>query len=222
MGGILVFALGALVLFHITGKDLNNLPNVINDVSDSFSSGEKTYANPPEMKLEEGKDYSAKIVTSKGDITVDLFEKAAPETVNNFVFLANDNFYNDNLFHRVIKGFVIQGGDRNNKDGTGGPGYTFGDEINWDAIGLSATQKSDLKAKGYASTPGLSSVIMKSKVLAMANSGPNTNGSQFFVMLDDVPLPPSYTIFGEVVSGIDVVDQIQIGDVMESVEIKDL
>lgn len=220
MGGVLALALGALLLFHVTGKDLGNLPDVIDDVSNTFDSGSKTYSDPPEMTIDTTKDYTATIVTSKGDIEVDLLEKAAPNTVNNFVFLADDNFYNDNLFHRVIKDFVIQGGDRNNKDGTGGPGYTFNDEINWDSIGLSAVQKTDLKSQGYSSTDGLKSVIMKSKVLAMANSGPNTNGSQFFIVSGPDSsvshLNGLHTVFGSVTDGWDIVQSIQNVEVDEN------
>lgn len=133
--------------------------------------------------------------TSLGDITLRLHTKDAPKTTENFLKLAKSGFYNGVRFHRVIKGFMIQGGDPLSKDdtqvnrwGTGGPGYQFVDEIN---------PSSALYQKGY-----------KRGVLAMANSGPNTNGSQFFIMHQDYPLPPAYTIFGEVVSGQDVVDKI--------------
>lgn len=138
---------------------------------------------------------TATITTNKGIITLELYGTDAPKTVENFVKLANSGFYNGTRFHRVIKGFMIQGGDPLSKDtskqsmwGTGGPGYKFDDEIN-------AT--SDLYKTGY-----------RRGVLAMANSGPNTNGSQFFIMHADYPLPPLYTIFGRVTSGLDVVDAI--------------
>lgn len=133
--------------------------------------------------------------TNKGDITVEFYSKDAPKTVENFTKLAKDGFYNGVRFHRVIKGFMIQGGDPLSKDnskmaywGTGGPGYSFADEIN---------ANSELYKIGY-----------KKGILAMANSGPNTNGSQFFIMHVDYPLPPLYTIFGKVVAGGDVVDKI--------------
>lgn len=148
----------------------------------------------PEVKSD--KIMNAVLHTSAGDITVEFFEAQAPNTVDNFIKLAKSGFYDGVKFHRVIKGFMIQGGDPLSKDdskmaswGTGGPGYQFADEID---------SKSDLYAKtGYAKG-----------VLAMANSGPNTNGSQFFIMTETYPLPPSYTIFGKVVSGQDVVDAI--------------
>lgn len=138
---------------------------------------------------------TATLTTSKGVITLELYGDQAPKTVENFKKLANEGFYNGARFHRVIKGFMIQGGDPLSKDpskqslwGTGGPGYKFDDEIN-------AT--SDLYKAGY-----------QRGVLAMANSGPNTNGSQFFIMHQNNALQPLYTIFGRVISGQDVVDAI--------------
>lgn len=138
---------------------------------------------------------SATLKTNKGDITIEFFEKEAPKTVANFLKLAKEGFYNGTKFHRVIKGFMIQGGDPLTKDdskinlwGTGDPGYKFADEID---------AKSALYTTGY-----------KKGIVAMANSGPNTNGSQFFIMTEDYPLPPLYTIFGKVASGQEVVDKI--------------
>ncbi len=127
------------------------------------------------------------ITTNYGAITFETYDADAPNTVQNFVTLADKGFYNGLTFHRVISGFMIQGGDPKG-DGTGGPGYSFADEIN---------PSSPLYQTGY-----------KKGIVAMANSGPNTNGSQFFIMAADYPLPPSYTIFGHVVSGQDVVDTI--------------
>lgn len=131
----------------------------------------------------------AKITTNKGVITVGFYGKDAPKTVENFTSLANKKFYEGVIFHRVIKGFMIQGGDPTGT-GMGGPGYKFADEID---------PTSELYKRGY-----------KRGVLAMANAGPNTNGSQFFIMHADYPLPPSYTIFGNVVSGQEVVDAIAV------------
>ena len=134
---------------------------------------------PPAMQLEQGKNYQATIKTNKGDIVVDLFESEAPITVNNFVFLVEQGFYNNVPFHRVINGFMIQTGDPTGT-GAGGPGYRFEDEP---------------VSRDY-----------ERGIVAMANAGPNTNGSQFFIMHADNPLPKNYTIFGQVVSGLDVVD----------------
>ncbi|MEK9175535.1 MAG: peptidylprolyl isomerase [Patescibacteria group bacterium] len=135
------------------------------------------------------------IETNRGNITIELYKDDAPKTVENFVKLANEKFYDGIKFHRVIKGFMIQGGDPLTKDdsqinrwGTGGPGYQFADELNPATKSFQA---------GY-----------KRGVVAMANAGPNTNGSQFFIMHTDYPLPNNYTIFGKVVSGIETVDAI--------------
>jgi peptidylprolyl isomerase len=138
---------------------------------------------PPAMALESGVDYQAKITTNLGEVTVDLFEADAPNTVNNFVFLASEGFYQNVPFHRVLAGFVIQSGDPTGT-GTGGPGYRFNDE----PITREYSQGT----------------------VAMANAGPNTNGSQFFITLADLSgrLPKNYTIFGEVLEGQEVVDQI--------------
>ncbi|MBP9670567.1 peptidylprolyl isomerase [Candidatus Woesebacteria bacterium] len=136
-----------------------------------------------ESVVKAGKSYTAIIKTSAGDITVEL-SKDTPVTTNNFVFLAKDGFYTDVIFHRVIPGFMIQGGDPTGT-GMGGPGYKFADE----------------KFTGE----------YKRGTIAMANSGPNTNGSQFFIMHADYPLPPNYVIFGMTTSGLDVVDKIASG-----------
>ncbi|MEP7360375.1 MAG: peptidylprolyl isomerase [Chloroflexota bacterium] len=133
------------------------------------------------MALDPAKTYSATIDTSAGTMTAELFASEVPKTVNNFVFLARDGFYNDVIFHRVIRGFMIQGGDPTGT-GRGGPGYKFDDEP---------------VTRPY-----------NRGILAMANAGPNTNGSQFFVMHSDYGLPPNYTIFGRITSGEDVVDKI--------------
>ncbi|MEZ4482644.1 MAG: peptidylprolyl isomerase [Dehalococcoidia bacterium] len=141
----------------------------------------KQYPKPFEMTIDPKKSYVATIETSAGTMVADLFPGDAPATVNNFVCLARDSFYDGVIFHRVIPGFMIQGGDPTGT-GTGGPGYRFPDET--------VTRK---YLRG---------------TLAMANAGPNTNGSQFFVMHSDYPLPPNYTIFGALRSGEDVLDAI--------------
>ncbi|MBI4437598.1 peptidylprolyl isomerase [Candidatus Uhrbacteria bacterium] len=136
-----------------------------------------------------------RITTEKGDIVFELFEDTAPMTVSNFVYLTTGGYYDGLAFHRREEGFVIQGGDPNG-DGTGGPGYDFADELD----------------DAYAYERG---------IVAMANRGPDTNGSQFFIMLDDTPLPKAYTIFGRVTEGLDVVDEIVVGDVMGRVTVED-
>jgi cyclophilin family peptidyl-prolyl cis-trans isomerase len=141
----------------------------------------KQWTSPPAMTIDPNKKYTAVIKTNEGEMDAELFAKDAPNTVNNFVFLANQHFYENVKFHRIIKGFMVQTGDPTGT-GAGGPGYRFNDEP--------VTRK-------Y--TRG---------TLAMANAGPNTNGSQFFIMHADYPLPPNYTIFGQVTSGLDVLDKI--------------
>lgn len=133
-----------------------------------------------------------RIKTPKGDIVLQILPDEGPNAASNFVYLVGQRFYDGLTFHRVEPGFVIQGGDPLG-NGTGGPGYRFED----DPVGLPY-------ARG---------------IVAMANAGPNTNGSQFFIMLADTPLPPAYSIFGKVIEGMDVVDQIRVGDVMTSVTI---
>ena len=140
------------------------------------------YSNPPEMSIDQTKTYTASIETSQGTIALELHAAEAPVTVNNFVFLAREGFYDNGGFHRVIKDFMIQGGCPKG-DGTGGPGYRFADE---------AVSRPYVKG-----------------TLAMANAGPNTNGSQFFIIHgDNVGLPPNYTIFGTLTEGADVLDTI--------------
>ena len=147
---------------------------------------DKIYDSQPTMQIDVSKSYTAVIKTNLGDMTVEFFTDDAPITVNNFISLSKDGYYDNVIFHRVISGFMIQGGD---PSGTGHgdygkfPGYEFEDELD--------NQRSYEKG-----------------ILAMANRGPNTNGSQFFIMHVDYPLPYSYTIFGKVVDGFDVIDKI--------------
>ncbi|WP_167757784.1 MULTISPECIES: peptidylprolyl isomerase [Deinococcus] len=148
----------------------------------------RTFKSEPAMALQDGKDYYALIDTSKGQVLVDLFEQETPVTVNNFVTLARNHFYDGTRFHRVIEGFMAQGGDPGSADeakkdtwGTGGPGYQFPDEI---------------RSKLTFDSGGL---------LAMANSGPNTNGSQFFITFQPTDfLNGKYNLFGKVTKGEDI------------------
>ena len=147
---------------------------------------DKVYDKQPKMNLNSDSTYSAVIKTNLGEMSVEFFTDDAPLTVNNFVTLSKDGYYDNVIFHRVISGFMIQGGD---PSGTGHgdygkfPGYEFEDELN--------------NQRPY-----------EKGILAMANRGPNTNGSQFFIMHADYPLPYSYTIFGKVTEGLEVIDKI--------------
>ena len=158
---------------------------------------EKQWNQPPEMQIDTEKSYGVVIETDKGNIIIDLYPQNAPKTVNNFVFLAREGFYDGILFHRVINNFMVQGGDPTGT-GSGGPGYKFEDEIKGNPL---------KHEKG---------------VLSMANAGPNTNGSQFFITHAPQPhLNGNHTVFGKVTEGQDVVDSIQQGDLMVKVEIKE-
>ena len=165
----------------------------------------KQYSKAPEMQIDPSKQYTAIMHTDKGDIQIELFAAQAPRTVNNFVFLARDGFYNGTTFHRVIGGFMAQGGDPTGT-GTGGPGYKFADEPG--ALAL----KHDNKG-----------------ILSMANAGANTNGSQFFITYGPTPhLNGKHAVFGRVVSGMNVAESIrerdpgrdrQPGDRLNSIDI---
>jgi cyclophilin family peptidyl-prolyl cis-trans isomerase len=148
-----------------------------------------TFESGPLACIDPAKSYTAVVETSQGDFTIELFADRAPKAVNNFVFLARNHFYEGVLFHRIIPGFVVQGGDANgDPPGTGDPGYSFGDEL-----------------------PADGPPFYEIGSLAMANSGPDTNGSQFFVVTGDngASLPASYTLFGKVTEGMDVVAAIE-------------
>ncbi len=153
-------------------------------------------ANPPAMQIDTDTIYTATITTNRGTIVLDLDPQLAPKSVNNFVSLARDGYYDGLTFHRVVPGFVIQGGCPEGS-GRGGPGYRFEDE----------PVQGDYTAGA----------------VAMANAGPNTNGSQFFICLEDLVgrLDKNYNLFGNVTSGMDVVGATEIGDVMSSVVISE-
>ena len=207
------FLILSMLLFIFCGDDASEettVESTIETTEEIEMTYDKTYSAPPAMNINENGNYSAVIETSLGSIEIELFTDIAPITVNNFVNLSKDGYYDNVIFHRVIKGFMIQGGD---PSGTGHgemgkyPGYEFQDELN-------------------------NPMQYEKGIVAMANRGPNTNGSQFFIMHVDYPLPYDYTIFGKVSNGIDVVDAIanvQTGDmdkpvddvVINSVDIKE-
>ncbi len=183
---ILLLSVGLLAV-AVIGLILTKEGTIMPD-EDLVQTPQTTSYNQPEDVLEEGIDYGALIKTSMGDIRVDLFEKETPLTVNSFLFLTKEQFFDNLIFHRVVKDFVIQGGDPKG-NGTGGPGYQVKDEI------------TERKYEPY--------------MLGMANSGPNTNGSQFFITTGKISqgslqaLNGSYTIFGKVTSGFAVIDAIE-------------
>ena len=167
---------------------------------------DRAYDRPPEMALDPDKDYHANLLTEKGTIRIKLFAEEAPETVNNFVFLAREGYFDGTTFHRVIEGFMAQGGDPTGT-GTGGPGYRIQDEFH-----------PELRHD----KPG---------ILSMANRGPNTGGSQFFITHVATPcLDDRHAVFGEVVEGMEVVNAIrerdpqqdpEPGDAIERIEIEE-
>jgi len=157
----------------------------------------KQYAKAPDMVIDPTKNYTATFKTNAGDIQVQLFAADAPKTVNNFVFLAREGFYDGVVFHRVIGDFMVQGGDPTGT-GTGGPGYKFADEF---------------QGNPHKHQKG---------TLSMANAGPGTNGSQFFITHVATPhLDGKHTVFGQVTKGQEVVDKIKKGDKISTIEIQE-
>ena len=218
--------------------------NPQNDSARSTNPTDKKPTEPADNSqdkntLENEANKIAMIETNKGNIKLELYTNDAPKTVENFVKLANENFYNGTKFHRVISNFVIQGGDPISKGvhgkdfvynkeenpnnlpiaGTGGPGYKFEDEINPVALGLNKEKIKKYEAEGYKYNYNLNSHKVEIGSLAMANSGPNTNGSQFFIVTEKSQpfLDGKYTVFGKVIEGMDVVRNIEQGDVMNKV-----
>jgi peptidyl-prolyl cis-trans isomerase B (cyclophilin B) len=156
----------------------------------------QTWNSPPEMQIDEDAVYEVTLETDKGMIELELFPEHAPKTVNNFVFLAEEGFYDGVAFHRVIPNFMVQGGDPTGT-GRGGPGYQFEDEFDDNPL------------------------THEQGVISMANAGPNTNGSQFFITHKPQPhLDGKHTVFGTVVNGQEVVDAIEQGDEIESVSVQ--
>lgn len=160
-----------------------------------YELANKQWDTPPQMQIEVTKNYSASIATNRGTIEIELYPQHAPQTVNNFVFLAGEGFYDGVTFHRVISDFMIQTGDPTGT-GRGGPGYRFADECKGNPL------------------------KHERAVISMANAGPNTNGSQFFITHVATPhLNGKHTVFGKVVSGHDVVDAVEQGDTIVSIKV---
>jgi len=183
---IIIIVIGVLAYYGFKGGSKTNIPK---------TEGTKMENQfPGVLSSDKIQNKKAVVETSKGKIEFELYADKAPKTVSNFVYLAEKGFYNGLTFHRVVPGFVIQGGDPTGT-GSGGPGYKFEDE----------TVQGDYKAG----------------TVAMANSGPNTNGSQFFICIEDQPtLPKQYNLFGQVTSGMDIVKNIAVGDKIISIKIE--
>ena len=176
---LLLLLVGIIAIILLFSKEAGSKDEETN--KEATGSAQTGKISPPPMIIDKNKKYKAQITTSKGKFTIELFTKETPATVNNFVALSKKGFYNNTVFHRVIKDFMIQGGDPRG-DGSGGPGYTFADEK---------------ITRNY-----------KRGILAMANRGPDTNGSQFFIIHKDYDLPKNYVIFGQVTSGMETIDKI--------------
>ena len=159
---------------------------------------DKQWRNPPAMQIDPAKTYRAVMETTKGAITLELYPRHAPKTVNNFCFLTREGYYDGVVFHRVIENFVIQGGDPTGT-GRGGPGYSFEDEVKGNPL------------------------QHETGVISMANAGPHTNGSQFFITHSPQPhLNGRHTVFGKVIEGMDVVNAIRQGDRMTKVTVEEI
>jgi peptidyl-prolyl cis-trans isomerase B (cyclophilin B) len=225
-----------LVLFLVGGVSYSiyqkNKPNEEETAQEEEKNEE---SEKPEIPLKEItvnkeaiKNKQAILKTKKGDIYLTLYSENAPKTVTNFIDLANQDFYNGTKFHRVEADFMIQGGDPNSKDedpandGTGGPGYRFADEINPKSLGVEEEKIKTLELAGYHFLSDLTSQKNTVGSIAMANSGPDTNGSQFFIITtkDQPHLDGKHTVFGKVTKGLDIAKKIEKDDEILEIIIK--
>lgn len=221
--GILIFVVLVVALagyFAFSEKDgkldLSKTPTMTSSVSQ----------NPSESPLPAV--VKATMETAKGNIELELYSEVAPKTVANFVKLAKSGFYDGTKFHRVIDDFMIQGGDPLSRTddprvGTGGPGYKFEDEINPKSLGLPDEAVAAYEKQGYIYNYNLQSLPVVAGAIAMANAGPNTNGSQFFIVTTKAQLHlyGKHTVFGKVVKGMDVVLKIKQGDTLKKVSMNE-
>jgi len=167
--------------------------------------------------LKEGSDYYALVQTNKGEFTIDLFEENAPNTVTNFIYLTTIDLYDGSKFHRLVPGVILQGGIKAVVDGeqeSSGAGYTINDEMNWDSLDYSNNLRKELIDEGYTSITKLASKDIAKYRVAMASAGPNSNSSQFFIVIGDVSDPGisglrgRHTVFGEISENQNIIDEI--------------
>jgi peptidyl-prolyl cis-trans isomerase B (cyclophilin B) len=213
--------------WFLIGRGDNNGLNNMNDQNAQIGD-----ITDGEVPFQEREKVQAIINTDKGNIVLEIYPQAAPKTAENFATLAVNDFYDDLTFHRVVSDFVIQGGDPLSKElepndpqlGTGGPGYAFEDEINLKSLGAPDEYITQLEALGYSYREDLESLPFSEGVLAMANAGPDTNGSQFFITLNAsqpvMNLTGRHTVFGRVIEGMDIVKSIEQGDKINSIDIQ--
>lgn len=224
---LIVVVLVGIWLFLQNGSKSNELndPTVTTEGTVMEEKTENQETENQEVELPE--KLKANILTNRGNIVLEIYPRVAPLTVFNFVKLSTEGFYNETKFHRVIPEFMIQGGDPLSKDadpsndGTGGPGYAFKDEINPKTLGLTEGQIAQLEAIGYEYNLELESIPVEVGTIAMANSGPNTNGSQFFIVtVQNQPhLNGRHTVFGRVIEGMDIVTSTEQGDTVKTITI---
>lgn len=223
---IWLYLIGILVFFGILIiASANILVPIVRTGNYGLLFQSQKFTRRPEFTINAGLNYYAEVVTNKGNFTISLYAKNAPQNVNNFIYLAQNNYYTDTKFHRLVPNLLLQGGDRNtlnsdpNDDGKGRTGYLIEDESNWDSLDLAKDQRDRLTTLGYSSKAGVESTKFKKYSVAMANGAANTNSSQFFIVTansDDNRLPSldgEYTIIGEITSGKEVVDAINKLDV---------
>ncbi len=209
---IWLYLIGVLIMFGLLGLSTQN-------ILFPFFTGEEpvnispVYERAPDRFIDTTLDYRASIITNFGNITIDLFENSAPNNVNNFAFLSNEDFYVGTKFHRLNPGLLVQGGDRNTlnnnqvDDGLGGPGYVVRDEINLNSLNLSEDRIDELERMGIRSNNDVQSNNLVKYTIAMASSGFNTNGSQFFIVLANSSDPRvqlmngQFTVIGQVTDG---------------------
>lgn len=229
LGTVVLFGLMGLYLAFSQGGSLNSILTIpgrtkplVSLTPSNTSSPEEVVVETSQTPIDSTLDYYAKIETNLGILEVDLYEKNAPNSVKNFIHLANSRYYDGTKFHRYIPNGLIQGGSRNtlnadpSDDKLGGPGYIIPDETNWDSLSLSDPRKTELTSLGYASNQSVQSISMDRYMLAFASSGPNTNGSQFFVVLGNKEeeivkgLEGIHTVFGQVILGREIIDALSL------------
>ena len=225
---VFLFVVIGFYLAYTQGQSLSNIV-LIPFRTNNLTPTPVEQSEEEEEANNEGNDYFAIIETNLGIIEVDLLEENAPNSVDNFIYLAESQYYDGTLFHRFIPDFILQGGSRNtltpdrNDDKFGNPGYTINDEINWDSLELNEDQRTELEKDGYKSNSDVESVGIEKYTLAWASSEADSNGSQFFIVLGDsedekvLKLTGRHTVFGKVVKGQELLNQISEMDVDLSV-----
>lgn len=216
---IWIYLVGILLLFAILilfGRDV-----ILPIFQGRRTSNISINITKPQFSISLQRNYKAKLETNIGEIIIDLYENNAPQNTNNFIYLANNNYYDGTLFYRVFPDFLAQGGDRNTLGndktlfGKGRPNYFIEDEINWDNLDLSQSDRDRLTSLGYKSNSQINSIKFKEYSVAMANGGPGTNSSQFFIVIaksDDTrikSLNGYFTNIGEVIEGYDVIETLR-------------